>query len=581
MRLAGDDRYATAAAVALSPQFASDTCGDDPDVIIVNGENYPDGLAAAVYGDRVLLVKSDSIPAATHDAIVALMDQSQAAPCLDDGDVDLEIIGGPNAVSPQVEFDLQQITNGTGGDIDYNGRIWGADRYETALAVAGDFSADDCFILATGENFPDALAAGPLAEEWSCPILLNRGSSLLANVKAYIDGYGAEAVYIVGGESAVPASVETEILSMGINVERFAGDNRFETAAAIAAVLADDDNDHSVVLVNGNSFADALAAGPFASLPGTDGAILLTNSNSIPTATAGFHVANCATLGEDTGEDYADVDPATTDIYGAVIAVGGTAVVSDGVLAGAGAATKCGDDLDVASVTVAQSGITEQACIVTDDDGIWNGLGSSPILVPTPGGAASGLDPLIDIVTVSGTGTAADLDLPNAEFTGKLIQVDLGEELAGMTQERFAEIWASIPEAAATFIVVPADPNPFLNDPAGSKPISVSCSPTSFDLTVVVTFNQPVGTFGSFGTTPAAPVGNLAPLPPVSSASPLFGAPDADGNTVFTYVWDDVPESLIGMVPEVGDTFELGTNEVQTSAGASNAEMIEVVITAG
>ena len=150
---------------------------------------------------------------------------------------------------------------------------------------------------------------------------------------------------------------------MGIKVDRIAGDNRAETATAINTVLASAmgwEMDHSVVLVNQNGFADALTAGPFATLDAVRGTLQLVNVDSIPASTAGFHVANCAELGEDTGVDI-DVDPDTEGdepIFGTVFAVGGAAVVSDAVLDGAAAATKCGDDIDIGLMTVARSGAT-------------------------------------------------------------------------------------------------------------------------------------------------------------------------------------------------------------------------------
>jgi putative cell wall-binding protein len=54
-RFGGDNRYETAAAIATSPHWANES-NCSPDVVVVNGENFPDGLAASIYGDRILLV---------------------------------------------------------------------------------------------------------------------------------------------------------------------------------------------------------------------------------------------------------------------------------------------------------------------------------------------------------------------------------------------------------------------------------------------------------------------------------------------------------------------------------------------
>ncbi|MGB1645414.1 MAG: cell wall-binding repeat-containing protein, partial [Ilumatobacteraceae bacterium] len=407
-RFGGDNRYETAAAIATSPHWAIES-SSTPDVVVVNGENFPDGLAASVYGDRILLVKQNSIPAATEEAIIALQN-------LGSGQVDLEVVGGPAAVSAEVVGQLIDITNGDGGYVDFNGRHYGANRYETAIAVAEDYDggSHSCLTLAVGDNFPDALAAGQLVYDFECPLVLTAGDSLHPATKAYMAAETAsdlDFVYVIGGTAAIPASVENELFAMGINTMRLGGANRAETAAAIADEVG---YNRSAVLVNGNGFADALAASTFATLSAVDGALLLVNSDSIPPATAAWHVENCGTLGEDTDEDLPDDgDPETDEnVYGTVFAIGGTAVISDDVLAGAGAATKCGDPIDLVSVTIAVSDITEQICAVEDvntggggfaaGDGEWVAGSTAPTLIPVAGGAASGLDPLVTSVTISG-----------------------------------------------------------------------------------------------------------------------------------------------------------------------------------
>ncbi|HEY5663483.1 MAG TPA: cell wall-binding repeat-containing protein, partial [Ilumatobacter sp.] len=135
VRYAGDNRYETAALIA--DEWG---CGD---ATVVSGENWPDGLAASVLDDRILLVTRDSIPAAT---------QAYFEDCDSE---DITIVGGPAAVSSAVLEALE--------DYDSDGhvqRIAGADRYATALEVARSNGTSGCVLLATGMNFPDALAGG-------------------------------------------------------------------------------------------------------------------------------------------------------------------------------------------------------------------------------------------------------------------------------------------------------------------------------------------------------------------------------------------------------------------------------------
>ena len=297
-RLAGADRYETAAALAADRPCLGAAA-------VVNGSNFPDGLAAASTGLPVLLVEQDSIPAATAE---------QIEDCATDF---ILVVGGESVISSDV---FEDLINLSGADVV---RVSGSDRYATAVAVAEFFGggASCDVLLATGEDFPDAVAAGPLALAVEGPIVLTTGSSLRADVKAYLatmaDWWdcelGVPTVHIIGGTSVVPASIETEINTMGIDTNRIAGANRYETAVAIAETHeALFGGPYCAVLVNGNGFADALAAGPWAGWYACS--IQLTNADSIPAATAAWHAANCEGLN------------------GQIAVAGGEAVVSDAVL---------------------------------------------------------------------------------------------------------------------------------------------------------------------------------------------------------------------------------------------------------
>ncbi len=166
-------------------------------------------------------------------------------------------------------------------------RVAGDDRYATAIAVskktfpkAGSAKA---VVLATGSNFPDALAGVPLAKKLGAPLLLTPGNAADPRVVAEIHRVLAPGgkVYVLGGNAAVTPAV---VSALKVPAQRIAGDTRYTTSVAIAHALGDPSN---VVLATGNGFADALAAGPYASDVFTsDGpaAILLTNDRIVPPA---------------------------------------------------------------------------------------------------------------------------------------------------------------------------------------------------------------------------------------------------------------------------------------------------------
>ena len=140
-------------------------------------------------------------------------------------------------------------------------------------------------VLARGDDYPDALVGGPLAAAKNAPLLLTEGSTLPAatatELKRVLPAGGT--VYVLGGTSAVPASVATQLTGFGYNVVRYFGANRYATAVAVAKALG---SPTTVLLATGTNFPDALAAGPAAAH--VHGAILLTDGSAVPTETATY-----------------------------------------------------------------------------------------------------------------------------------------------------------------------------------------------------------------------------------------------------------------------------------------------------
>ncbi|HEY5051214.1 MAG TPA: cell wall-binding repeat-containing protein, partial [Acidothermaceae bacterium] len=162
-------------------------------------------------------------------------------------------------------------------------RLAGSDRYATAVATSQAEFPDrgaSAVVLARGDDYPDALVGAPLAAAKNAPLLLSSGASLPPVTKAELLRVLATGgtVYVLGGVSAVPASVESELTSLGYHVVRLSGTDRFATAVAVANELG---NPSTVLLASGINYPDALAAGPAASHSG--GVVLLTNGNAMPT----------------------------------------------------------------------------------------------------------------------------------------------------------------------------------------------------------------------------------------------------------------------------------------------------------
>ena len=161
-------------------------------------------------------------------------------------------------------------------------RLSGADRYVTARAIAtSTFTSSTVAILVGGESFADALPAAYLSGAEQAPLLLTPAAALPAGLLNTLDALKVDGVQVVGGTSSVSAHVVSQLEAAGLSVERLAGANRYETARKVAELLPIEavgkfGAGAAAIVVTGESFPDALAAGPLSASQGLP--ILLTNS---------------------------------------------------------------------------------------------------------------------------------------------------------------------------------------------------------------------------------------------------------------------------------------------------------------
>ncbi len=164
--------------------------------------------------------------------------------------------------------------------------LGGKDRYDTSLKVSEEgWVKSNYAVLATGNNFPDALSAAPLAAKYSAPILLVKSNELNSETQLELSRLDVKQVFIVGGTGAVSANIEDSLTSKGINVKRLQGNNRYETSVAIARELDVNENT-KVFLATGENFPDALSVASIAAslqMP-----IILTEKTELPTVTKQF-----------------------------------------------------------------------------------------------------------------------------------------------------------------------------------------------------------------------------------------------------------------------------------------------------
>ncbi len=276
-RLAGATRFETA--VALSHEVSTAST-----VVIATGRGFADALAgtplAYALDAPMLLVEPGSIPTSVSAEITRL------------GATKAVVLGGTGAVSGAVETQLRGL-----GVTDIR-RLAGVNRYETARLVAAELKtvrgggALGTAFVATGFDFPDAVAAGSVAARLGMPILLTPTTSLAPATTAALASVGATHTVVLGGISnAVVSALPSPV--------RLAGANRYATARLIADYgLAHGMAADELVLASGRDFPDALAAGGFAARH--DSALLPIDglSSTLPTQVSTFITAHKATLSQ-------------------------------------------------------------------------------------------------------------------------------------------------------------------------------------------------------------------------------------------------------------------------------------------
>jgi N-acetylmuramoyl-L-alanine amidase len=290
-RISGERQIDTAIEVSKTGWQHADT------VILANCDHFPDALVAAPLSHQldapILLTPVGGLDAQVLQEIQRLGAQK------------VIILGGEAALSSKVESDIHDA------GISQTERIAGYDQFETAQKVAERVGTKGQVILASGDQFPDALAISAYAGATETPILLTRAKTMPLSTQQELDTLqqkGDLNTIVVGGE----AVVSNATLSSLKNVQRIAGIDRYETAAAVYQFAQDRLTSQTIYLVTGENFPDALAAGGLAAKQGAE--IVMSQKLTLPAST------------------YAVLTGPTVNATNVVI-IGGLAVITDQVRA--------------------------------------------------------------------------------------------------------------------------------------------------------------------------------------------------------------------------------------------------------
>jgi DNA-binding beta-propeller fold protein YncE/putative cell wall-binding protein len=281
-RLAGSDRIATSIAISRAA-FAD---GEADSVVLARADDYADALIGTPLAARVngplLLTHSEGIPDAVMAELLRVLPFWRI----------VFVLGGEAAMAPDMEYELYRQG--------YTGiRYAGPSRVETAIAAMEAFGHPGTRMIASAEDFPDALAAGAAAAARGGAVLLTTPDRPHPALDAYLAAHAGTTIAIGGPAArAYPAA------------EAVSGADRHVTALAVAERFFPDAG--AVAVARSGLFADALSGGAHAAA---------LAAPVILSSTASVHPAVAAYLCE-----HAD------DIEGGV-AFGGTAALHTDVLA--------------------------------------------------------------------------------------------------------------------------------------------------------------------------------------------------------------------------------------------------------
>ena len=237
MRYGGADRYETSLQVAET--VAADAGGSLERVVVVSGRRWTDAVVAApvagALGAPVLMTPPDELRA---DALEFLGRVGVSKALV----VGPEASGGGHGPGRGVDAEVLKALSEAGIATE---RVAGGDRYRTGVAAAervtpgvmGELGRTA--VIASGEEFADALVAGPFAARGVHPVLLSPPGELLSDVAGYLGDAGIDHVVLMGGTAALSRTVEQSVKDLGIEVTRVAGATRYDTSARAAKLVED------------------------------------------------------------------------------------------------------------------------------------------------------------------------------------------------------------------------------------------------------------------------------------------------------------------------------------------------------
>lgn len=180
-RIFGEDRFDT------SSLISKNTVNDN--LVIASGEKFPDALAASILTNNnadLLLTSKSSIPSPIKNTLN------------DFNGTDISVVGGISTIFDTTLDNIKEITKKNNIP-----RISGSNKFETSVKIANFANTDNTVLIASGEKFPDALAASTLSKKINAPILLVSSNIIDDSVIDYIKNNNINKAIVLGGSNTI------------------------------------------------------------------------------------------------------------------------------------------------------------------------------------------------------------------------------------------------------------------------------------------------------------------------------------------------------------------------------------------
>ncbi|SPF52226.1 exported hypothetical protein [Candidatus Desulfosporosinus infrequens] len=260
LRLAGSDRYQTAAQIA---EYGWRSTADNAVLAVGTDDHLVDALTAAPLAKAksapILLTQGDTLNPSTAAELQRLKVKT------------VYLVTGLGVVSQNV---LDSLANMNIKVVN----LGGSDRFSTALNIAGQLGAPSKVALVTAWTNADALSTAPVAAAEGMPILLTDKDSLSPEVANYLTTNKAtiQKTYVIGGTEVISDAVASQMP----NSVRLAGTDRYGTNLAVIQQFGTLLKPQYTFAASGDDahLVDALTGAPLAAL--SNSLILLTGDSA-------------------------------------------------------------------------------------------------------------------------------------------------------------------------------------------------------------------------------------------------------------------------------------------------------------